>query len=387
MNGVEAKIIALDRLDGFFALRLTQLPKSRKHAMTHRRRSELLSKSFLFLLGMKSARPLQRSMHRVQFVTILILFLVGLCASQQHRVGISGPEAPPLQGAGQWHYRAPLPHARGGVAVAEAGGRVYVLGGYADGFVDQPLNEEYDPAANLWRIRAPMPRGLNHVGAVGLNGKVYCIGGFIEQNKSAEQDVSVYEPATNSWQELAPLPTPLSSVSVAILDGKIHAVGGRDRLSVGTHRVYDPATNRWSESAPLPQGRDHMGLVAIGGRLYAVGGRFNTFEYNTNLLDVYDPATNLWKSVKPMPTARSGMAVTVMDNKMFVFGGEKLGGTFNQGEVYDPAADIWAELTPMPMSVHGTGAVVVGDTIYIPAGATLNGGTAQTNGTQAFTLK
>jgi hypothetical protein len=29
----------------------------------------------------------------------------------------------------------------------------------------------------------------------------------------------------------------------------------------------------------------------------------------------------------------------------------------------------------------------VGDTIYIPAGATLNGGTAQTNGTQAFTLK
>ena len=125
----------------------------------------------------------------------------------------------------------------------------------------------------------------------------------------------------------------------------------------------------------------------MGGKLYAVGGRFNTFEYNTNLLDVYDPATNSWKSVKPMPTARSGMAVTVMDNKMFVFGGEKLGGTFNQSEVYDPAADVWAELTPMPMSVHGTGAVVVGDTIYIPAGATLNGGTAQTNGTQAFTLR
>ena len=64
-----------------------------------------------------------------------------------------------------------------------------------------------------------------------------------------------------------------------------------------------------------------------------------------------------------------------------------LGGTFNQGEVYDPATDVWAELTPMPMSVHRTGPAAVGDTIYIPAGATLNGGTAQTNGTQAFTLK
>ena len=88
-----------------------------------------------------------------------------------------------------------------------------------------------------------------------------------------------------------------------------------------------------------------------------------------------------------MPTARSGMVVAVIDNKIFVFGGEKLGGTFNQTEAYDPAKNVWAELVPMPMSVHGTGAATVGDTIYIPAGATLNGGTAQTNGTQAFSLK
>jgi hypothetical protein len=59
----------------------------------------------------------------------------------------------------------------------------------------------------------------------------------------------------------------------------------------------------------------------------------------------------------------------------------------NQTEAYDPANNVWAELVPMPMSVHGTGAATVGDTIYIPAGATLNGGTAQTNGTQAFSLK
>jgi Kelch motif len=81
------------------------------------------------------------------------------------------------------------------------------------------------------------------------------------------------------------------------------------------------------------------------------------------------------------------MAVAVMDNKVFAFGGEKLGGTFNQSEVYDPAADVWAELAPMPMSVHGTGAAAVGNTIFIPAGATLNGGTAQTNGNMAFTLR
>ena len=277
-------------------------------------------------------------MRRIQLFTFIAIFIMDCVPSwQQHRAGTSGPETPPLQGQGRWHYQAPLPHARGEVAVAETGGRIYVLGGYADGFVDQPLNEEYDPATNSWRGRAPMPRGLNHVGAVGLNGKIYCIGGFVEQNKSAAVDVTMYDPATDAWQELAPLPSPLGSVSVAVLGGKIHAVGGRDKTSVGTHRVYDPTSNRWSESAPLSQGRDHMGLVAIAGRLYAVGGRFNTFEYNTNLLDVYDPATDSWTSLKPMPTARSGMAVAMMDNKIFVFGGEKLGGTFNQAEAYDPA--------------------------------------------------
>src|SRR5580658_10434149 len=113
-------------------------------------------------------------MSRIQLFIISAIFFVN-CGFlwQQHRVGTTGPETPALEGAGRWHYLAPLPHARGEVAVAEAGGKIYVLGGYADGFVDQPLNEEYDPATNTWRGRAPMPRGLNHVGAIGLSGKIY----------------------------------------------------------------------------------------------------------------------------------------------------------------------------------------------------------------------
>src|SRR5229473_8637404 len=72
--------------------------------------------------------------------SLIILFLcAGFVFAQQHRVGTTGPEPPPLQGQGRWHYRAPLPPARSEVAVAEVAGKVYVIGGYADGFVDQPL--------------------------------------------------------------------------------------------------------------------------------------------------------------------------------------------------------------------------------------------------------
>lgn len=62
-------------------------------------------------------------MRKIQFITFLgIFFLYCILPSfaQEHRAGTSGPETPPLQGQGRWHCLAPLPHARGEVAVAEA---------------------------------------------------------------------------------------------------------------------------------------------------------------------------------------------------------------------------------------------------------------------------
>ena len=79
--------------------------------------------------------------------------------------------AGPAQGA--WITKAGLIHSRSEVAVGEVNGKMYVLGGYADGNVAQPLNEEYDPADDMWRERAPLPRGGNHIAAVGLDGKLY----------------------------------------------------------------------------------------------------------------------------------------------------------------------------------------------------------------------
>ena len=102
-------------------------------------------------------------------------------------------------GKGAWITKAGLIHSRSEVGVAEVNGKMYVLGGYADGNVAQPLNEEYDPATDLWFERAPLLKGGNHIAAVGLAGKLYAIGGFNEQNADAFADVSVYDPATDKW--------------------------------------------------------------------------------------------------------------------------------------------------------------------------------------------
>jgi hypothetical protein len=208
---------------------------------------------------------------------------------------------------GAWITKAGLIHSRSEVGVGELNGKMYVLGGYADGNVAQPLNEEYDPVRDMWRERAPLPQGANHIAVVGLEGKLYAIGGFVE---------------------------------------------------------------RWSDSVPLPFPREHFNLIVLSGKLYAIGGRMENFSQNTQTifsLDLHDQGAR-WTALPLMPIARSGTQAAVLDNKIFVFGGEGFGGVFNSTEMFDPATQRWSELTPMPVGRHGTGAVTLGNMIYIPAG-------------------
>jgi Kelch motif len=294
---------------------------------------------------------------------------------------------------GTWSTGPALPIARSEVAVATVDPFFLVIGGYAEGNVDQDLVQAYTAvliASSVpvalgvvygWRSLAPLPRGLNHVGAVGYGKRVYIFGGFSAQNDSPVADAYVYDTRTNEWSSIAPLPRALGSVSVAMLGDKIHLIGGRDLHSVTTHFVYDPATNHYSSAAPLPVGRDHMGLAAFGGRLYAIGGRVDVSAHNTSYVDIYDPRTNAWTSGAPMPTPRSGMAVAVLNGKIFAIGGEQQGmsSAFTTNEAYDPVSNSWTKYAPLPEGRHGTGAAVLNGRLYIPAGASVPGGTHQTN--------
>jgi N-acetylneuraminic acid mutarotase len=298
---------------------------------------------------------------------------------------------------GSWDSGPPLPVARSEVAVAAVGDEFYVIGGYANGNVDQARVDVYAQSGTVmhnrrggyyWYAESALPRGLNHIAAVGFEGKIYTFGGFSEQNNAAAADANVYDPSSRQWTPIAPLPRALGSISVAVLGNEIHLAGGRDAHSVTTHLVYDPATNRYSERAPLPVGRDHMGLVADGGKLYAIGGRIDTPAHNTSYVDIYDPRTNAWSEGARMPTARSGMAVALYRNLIFAIGGEQRGVTaaFTTNEAYDPATNRWAEYAPLPEGRHGTGAAVIGGKLYVPAGAPVPGGSRQSNTLLIFTL-
>src|SRR5687768_5316384 len=93
------------------------------------------------------------------------------------------------QGTGRWTSARPMPSERSEVAVAEVGGRIYVIGGF-DG---QTELEIYDPSADRWSRGAPFPRPVHHAAAVGLNGKLFVIGGYID-GWTASEAVYDYDP-------------------------------------------------------------------------------------------------------------------------------------------------------------------------------------------------
>src|SRR6185436_13745213 len=104
---------------------------------------------------------------------------------------------------GRWTTGTPMTSARTEVAVAEAGGKIYVVGGFGG---EREL-EIYDPVANRWSRGAAIPRALHHAAAVGLHDKLYVIGGYVD-GWTPTNEVHEYDPATDRWRPLAVLPTP-----------------------------------------------------------------------------------------------------------------------------------------------------------------------------------
>jgi hypothetical protein len=62
------------------------------------------------------------------------------------------------QGTGRWTVGTPMPSSRTEVAVAEVGGKIYVVGGFGG---EREL-EIYDSAADRWSRDASIPRALHH---------------------------------------------------------------------------------------------------------------------------------------------------------------------------------------------------------------------------------
>jgi N-acetylneuraminic acid mutarotase len=241
-------------------------------------------------------------------------FLLGV-AVLQGKLHALGGTAPSNRGAvathevfdpstNRWSAQAPMPTARSMLGVAAVGNQLYAIGGFAipPGGDRTPLatNEMYDPATGTWTARAPMPtaRGLVAVGVV--QGKVYIVGGQTAGSVTANE---VYDPVSDSWSTCAGLSAGRAGIAGAVVNDVLFLCGGAgdDEVVLSTVEAYDAATDAYTAMAAMPTARWLAGAAVAQGQVYVMGGSSFSTEEPLAANESYDPFANVWTSQDPIP--------------------------------------------------------------------------------------
>jgi N-acetylneuraminic acid mutarotase len=283
---------------------------------------------------------------------------------------------------GEWGLKANLLINNSEFALAEANGKLYVLGGYPP--MQGPNRtssavQVYDIASNSWQLGPELPQPNNHGMAASVNGKVYLIGGQTtddQQGATAVDMVYELDPARGTWVAKARMPTARSGGVAVALGGKIYVAGGRVPRG-NDFAVYDPAADQWEALPDLPSQRNHIAGGAINGRIHIVGGRLGNglSPLKSTAHEVFDPQTRTWTTAAPMLSGRSGINGVVARGCFHVWGGESPSGMSPQHEYYDPRTNQWVSLRNMEIPIHGVvGSAFVNGLIWVTGGGTNVGG-------------
>ncbi|MDE2293781.1 MAG: hypothetical protein KGL53_17120, partial [Elusimicrobia bacterium] len=241
-------------------------------------------------------------------------------------------------------------------AVVSLGGRLYVVGGNDSANTAYATVDVYDPVSASWAGAAPMLLARGQLAAAALGGKLYAMGGRYAPTNFQYTDNEQYDPVADTWTARAPMLSARYLAAAAALDGRIYLVGGTNGVDLNTVEEYDPDADAWTARAQLGTARNGVGLGVVGGKLIAAGGS------GLSACESYDPAANTWNPVAPVPAVASNpWASTVLGGRLWLFSG-------SLSEEYDPAADTWAVRSPMPLPLTDGGAAALGGKVYVAQG-------------------
>ncbi len=240
-----------------------------------------------------------------------------------------------------WPALGEIPQGVNHAGFAHLDGRLYIVGGYQEAtFEPTDALRIYDLDSGEWQDGAPLPTARGALAVAVLDGAIHAIAGATGDQSVGTHEV--YDPASDSWRTAADLPTPRNHTGAAVVDGQIHVVAGRDGGddTMTVHEVYDPESDSWSEAPPVPTGRSGIAVVELDGRVYVFGGEtFGNPEKTFDEAERYDPAAGSWQALPPMPTARHGLGAAALGDSIYVIaGGPEPGFAFSDAnERLEPA--------------------------------------------------
>lgn len=177
----------------------------------------------------------------------------------------------------EWKTGADLPIPLSAYGMVAFEGQLFVFGGW-DGKTYHNDVFSYDPVTDSWSDRTPMPTARGFPGAAEAGGKIYVIGGINEKDSLIANEI--YTPShdhagSDPWESGFPLPESRSKIQAATIADTIYIFGGEEAQGNRIGLIYFPQTDTWQslEASPDPLG-ENFGMASIGTNLFFVGGNF-----------------------------------------------------------------------------------------------------------------
>jgi len=294
-------------------------------------------------------------------------------------MGLVGTVSMSFAQGDSWTTKAPMPKARATCASCVLDGKIYVMGGF-DNYYLQAFRtvEVFDPKTNTWTTSKDLPLPIIDKGAAcALNGKIYVVGG-LGSGANAIGTLFEFDPTTQNWTQKAPMPTPRCLLDVCVVNEKIYVIGGHSgkapiKIALQAVEEYDPMTDSWTAKAPLPEPTVCLAAAVVNGKIYVFGGEIALYSGRPfKAVWEYDPASDSWTRKKDMPTARIFHVACTVNGMIYVIGGNVDYGSpgLQTNEEYDPETDTWCTRANMPTQRAFFSGGVVDNKIYTIGGST-----------------
>ncbi len=242
----------------------------------------------------------------------------------------------------RWSSKPDLPIGLHHAGAAVLDGDLYVVGGFtvSDDTLWSPSDRvfRFDPAGETWTERAPLPTARGGLAVTTLQGKLFAVSGYDGRENPAA--VEVYDAALDQWTAVAPLPTPRDHLAAVTVGETLYAIGGRVRLNyrenLPTVEAYHVESNQWFPKADMPTPRSGIAAGVLNGWVYVFGGESGEGTFHQN--ERYDARLNRWQTMAPMPTARHGLGAAAVAGHIYVLsGGPRPGGSYSRlNEIFIP---------------------------------------------------
>lgn len=220
-------------------------------------------------------------------------------------------------------HTAQLPGPQHDAQAALLDGKVYVFGGGYTSELDHILS--YDPSGGGTSPAGTLASPQSDVAVTQAAGTAYIVGGY--DGTSYLNTIVTWHPGGRP-AVVARVPDGLRYAAAAIAGNGLFVLGGV--TPAGTSDAiyrFDLATHQVKRIGTLPHPTEHSNAVTLGSTIYLVGGRGPSTTDQTSAIYAIDPVTGRVRRAGRLPRPTSDAAVVTIGHGIVVAGGQSPSGT------------------------------------------------------------